>query len=119
MPKFTYSAAKGIEQSNGSGFIIQNVPISRSVANSGSAMVASAITGTTLGGEETYYITLDADATVTFSTGGAVGEQKVVVIGTQTGTRTLTINNGDNMVNPGSDTVTLFVWNGSDWKKLS
>ena len=119
MPKFTYSASKGIEQTSGSGFFVENVPISRSVANSGTALVASAIDNTTLGSEETYYITLDNAASVTFSTGGAVGEQKVVVIGTQTATPTLTITNGDNMANPGSNSVTLFVWNGSAWKKLA
>ena len=119
MPKFTYSAAKGIEQSSGSGFIVQDVSISRSVANSGTAMNASDIDGTTLGSEEVYYITLNQGATVTFSTATAVGEQKIVVIGTQTSTPTLTISNGDNMANPGSNTVTMFVWNGVTWKKLA
>ena len=120
MPKFTYSASKGIEQSNGSGFIIQNVPISRSIANSGTAMAASAVHGTTLGSEEVYIFDLDANSkSVTFSAASAVGEQKVVITSAKSSTPTLTITNGDNLANPAIGSVKLYVWNGSAWKALS
>ena len=118
MPKFTYSAAKGIEQSNGSGFIIQNVPISRSIANSGSAITSATATFTDT--EEVYYVNVGAAHTMTIPNGGAVGEQKVVVIGTNGsgGQFNLTIG-GVTLTTPADGSVHLLVWNGSAWKALS
>ena len=118
MPKFTYSAAKGIEQSSGSGFIVQNVPISRSIANSGSALTsASASFDDT---EEVYYINVGAAHVMVIPNGGAVGEQKVIVIGTNGtgGEFDLTIG-GVTLSTPADGSVHLLVWNGSAWKALS
>ena len=118
MPKFTYSAAKGIEQSSGSGFIVQDVPISRSVLDSGTAGTGFDSDNVTLTDvEEVYHVNVAGTHTIVIPDGGAVGEQKVVVIGTRDGSD-LTIG-GVTLSAPAAGAVYLLVWNGSAWKQLS
>ena len=124
MPKFTYSAAKGIEQSSGSGFIIQDVPISRSVLDSGTAGTAfdsstTALTDT----EEVIHVNIAGAHTLSIPNGSTVGEQKVVVIGTSTGddlaigTAASEVTLADGSF--GANSVALLIWNGVQWKLLS
>ena len=118
MPKFTYSAAKGIEQSSGSGFIIQDVPISRSVLDSGTAGTAFDSDDVTLTDkEEVYHVNVAGDHTIVIPDGDTVGEQKVVVIGTRTGDN-LTIG-GVTLTTPAAGAVYLLIWTGSAWALLS
>ena len=117
MPKFTYSAAKGIEQSNGSGFIVQNVPISRSIANSGSAITSATATFTHT--EEVYIVNVADNHTMTIPEGSAVGEQKVIIIGTRNGSTNITIAPGGATFTCTAGSVHMIVWNGSAWKALS
>ena len=118
MPKFTYSAAKGIEQSNGSGFIVQDVPISRSVLDSGTAGTAFDSSDTTLTDtEEVLHVNVAGAHTIGIPSGGAVGEQKVVVIGTRTGQNLIV--GGVTLTAPAAGAVYLLVWNGTAWKSLS
>ena len=124
MPKFTYSAAKGIEQSSGSGFIIQNVPISRSVLDSGTAGTGfdsstTALTDT----EEVIHVNIAGAHTISIADGSTVGEQRVVVIGTSTGddldigTASSEVTLADGTFGAGA--VALLIWTGSAWALLS
>ena len=115
MPKFTYSAAKGIEQSNGSGFIIQNVPISRSIVDSGTALTTTG-TQTITDTEEVLVLDLAGSHTVNLPAGGSVGEQKIVIFESATGNATIS---GNTINAPSAGDVVMLVWNGSAWKVLS
>jgi hypothetical protein len=118
MPKFTYSAAKGIEQSSGSGFIVQNVPISRSVANSGTAYASGDYDSGTLSvTEEVIVINVAGAHTIALDNGSVVGEQKLIIIGTRDGSD-LSIG-GVTLSAPTEGSAHLLVWNGSAWKALS
>ena len=117
MPKFTFSAAKGIEQSNGSGFIIQNVPISRSIANSGSALTSATAEFTDT--EEVYIVNVAGAHTMTIPDGSSVGEQKIILIGTRNATDDITINPGGATFTCTAGSVHMIVWNGTAWKALS
>ena len=114
MPKFTYSASKGIEQSSGSGFIVQDVPISRSVANSGSAITSADATFTHT--EEVYIVNVTGAHAMVIPDGATVGEEKVLIIGTRNGSN-LTFG-GVTLSAPAAGAVYLFVWTGAEWKQL-
>ena len=124
MPKFTYSAAKGIEQSSGSGFIIQDVPISRSVLDSGTAGTGFDSSNVTLTDtSEVIHVNIIAGHTIAIPDGSTVGEQKVVVIGTSSG-NDLAIGTASSEVTLadgsfGANAVALLIWNGVQWKLLS
>ena len=115
MPKFTYSAAKGIEQSSGSGFIVQDVPISRSVANSGSAITSA--TASFSHTEEVYLVNVAGGHTMAIPNGSTVGEEKVLIIGTNAGSDNLTFG-GVSLTAPSAGSAFLFVWTGAAWAQL-
>lgn len=117
MPKFTYSASKGIEQSNGSGFIVQDVPISRSIANSGSAITSAAATFTHT--EEVYIVNVAGAHTMVIPNGSAVGEQKIIIIGTRNGSDNITLNPGGATFTCTAGSVHMIVWTGAAWKALA
>lgn len=121
MPKFTYSAAKGIEQSNGSGFIIQDVPISRSIMNSGAAFSTDG--GSTTDTEEVMLIDLTAKVeSFAIPDGTAVGEQKIIITANGNGGRACSVGtNGSeaSLGSPAAGAIFMLVWNGSLWKKLT
>ena len=114
MPKVTYSASRGIVQSNGSGFIVNDVPITRSIANSGTAY--SGNQGDLTDTEEVVLFDVTGGVTVdSIADGGSVGEQRILVV---------TANDGNNLVITGSTiTITapaagsahLLIWTGSAW----
>ena len=121
MPKFTYSASKGIEQSNGSGFIIQDVPISRSVMNSGAAFDTDG--GSTTDIQEVMLIDLSAKVeSFAIPNGTAVGEQKIVITSNGNGARACSVGTEGSEASlgtPAAGAVFMLVWNGSLWKALS
>lgn len=119
MPKFTYSASKGIEQSSGQGFFVQDVPVSPS--SEAIATLNSASDNEGLG-----VATFSSNATtITIEDGVAVGQQKILVI-TEAGTNTA-INDTTGEISNGTlsaaalseGDVFLIVWNGTRWKLLS
>ena len=83
MPKFTYSAAKGIEQSSGSGFFVNGAPMVEhqqtvdSVASDGAANAINTYGATT--------INLSAgvsNATAALADGSYIGQMKHIAVGT-------------------------------------
>ena len=116
MPKFTYSASKGIEQSSGQGFFVQDVPVSPSSETIATGNSASDNEG--LGVAK-----FSADGTtITIEDGVAVGQQKILVIttgGTPTVNDTSGAITGVSAVAHTTGDVLLIVWNGTNWKLLS
>lgn len=92
MPKFTYTASKGIEQSSGSGFVVEDVSIAPSVRSyTASDATANAVDFDALGyAEQVINVDVDADLTITIPNGTVIGEEKIVVIAGQTGDLTVT-----------------------------
>ena len=92
MPKFTYSASKGIEQSSGSGFIIEDVAIAPSVRSyTASDATANAVDFNALGfTEQVINVDVDANLNITIPNGTAIGEEKLVVVSGQGGDLTIT-----------------------------
>jgi len=119
MPKFTYSASKGIEQSSGQGFFVQDVPVSPSSEEIADANSASDNEG--LG-----VATFDTNGTaITLEDGVAVGQQKVIVITGVGGTGNVYESDGATPItgldntNLATGNVYIVVWTGSAWKLLS
>ena len=128
MPKFTYSAAKGIEQSSGSGFFVTGAPI---IENQ---QTLSAAAGATVIGVDTdalnaYGATIinavnTASQTGTLGDGSYVGQMKYFHfnLASGTGSSTITVTNAAS----GSGTLTLnadndmcsLVWTGAVWKVI-
>lgn len=106
MPKFTYSASRGIEQSNGSGFVINDVSITE-----GSETIAS--------GEINAYgvNVLTAGQAFTLSSDGDTAGQKVTCIFNDTDT--LTVTSGDDITATAAGEVAVLLWNGSAWIRVS
>ena len=127
MPKFTYSASKGIEQSSGSGFIIQDVPISYS-----STTATLDATGSVLSGAEELCVVTTANATgdiLALTDGTSVGQRKIVISDGAANTNQINIkaaNGSDNIATgalqyatvSGVPVVKQFVWNGSAWNLI-
>lgn len=89
MPKFTYSASKGIEQSSGSGFYVNDVPILEEINALGtisadpSASLNAYGVHTFEGDGSNFTITLPA-------TGLTIGQKLVFIVGAQGGTVSFT-----------------------------
>ena len=118
MPKFTYSASKGIEQSSGQGFFVQDVPVSPSSEAIATGNAASDLEG--LG-----VATFSANSTsIILEDGVAVGQQKVLIVtegGTNTSFKDASANNitGLHGVSLSLGAAYIVVWTGSTWKLLS
>jgi len=117
MPKFTYSAAKGIEQSSGSGFIVQDVPISRSVYNDGTVFDTTNSADYSAISEEVLHMNTGGSHTITLDSPDVVGTEKTLLIGTDGGN--LTINPGALSVTITAATAVKLIWNGTAWLQLS
>lgn len=107
MPKFTYSASKGIEQSSGSGFVINDVAITSTANTVAAAGTCNAYGVNVLEGVAT--LPDPSDAT-------AIGTQVIV---TFAGADLLTITSGTNKTGAGAGDVGVFIWNGSAWIEVS
>ena len=105
MPKFTYSASKGIEQSSGSGFVINDVSIVEG---------SETITG---GGTcNTYGVNILAGtATLPVPTDTTAG-QKVTIVGAG---GLVTVSGAGANFTPSAGAVAVLVWTGSLWVKIS
>ena len=117
MPKVTYSASRGIVQSNGQGFFIQDVPVSPSSEAIATGNAASDLDG--LG-----VATFSANATsIILEDGVAVGQQKVLIV-TEGGTNTSFKDaDGNNITGLHGAALSLgdafiCIWTGSTWKLL-
>lgn len=116
MPKFTYSASKGIEQSSGSGFYVNDVPLLEEV-NAVGEVSADPTASLNAYGVNTWYG--DGSAfDVTIPVGTTAGQKVVMIAGVHGG--------GGNYVDGVSLTsaivpssVAVFVWNGTTWIKVS
>ena len=108
MPKVTYSATKGIVQSNGSGFIINDVSITE-----GSETI-------TTGAINTYGVNvLTAAGSFTIANGDTAG-QKVTCIFGDADTLAQTAGNivgGD--ITGSAGAVVVLLWNGAKWVRVS
>jgi len=131
MPKFTYSAAKGIEQTSGQGFIVQDVAIAPSVKTFASSDFGDGggtgsynFATNSVGAEAVYYVDADEALTLIIPDGAAAGEEKLVILSTDT-TAALTLQDSSTTQikawNPGGTAgeVLVFVWNGTTWAELS
>lgn len=105
MPKFTYSASKGIEQSSGSGFVINDVSITE-----GSETIAT-------GAINAYGVNvLTAAGSFTLADGDTAGQKVTCVFGD---TDTITVANGDDITATAAGEVVVLLWNGSAWVRVS
>lgn len=120
MPKFVYSAAKGIEQQSGSGFIVQDVPISRSVANDGTAYTNATANGVALTDtEEVILFDLTTSINVTsIANGQTVGEERVIITSNGNGSNRKFDIGAIDLGNPAAGACFLLVWTGSAWARL-
>lgn len=104
MPKVTYSATKGIVQSNGSGFIINDVSITE---GSESITAGSAA--------NTYGVNVLAGA-ATLADGDTAGQKATFIFA---GAHVLTVTTGSDITGSGAGEVVVLVWNGSAWVRVS
>tara|TARA_Y100000593_G_scaffold92358_1_gene183775 strand:- start:787 stop:1107 length:321 start_codon:yes stop_codon:yes gene_type:complete len=105
MPKFTYSASKGIEQSSGSGFIINDVSIVE-----GNETI-------TTGACNTYGVNiLTAAGSFTLANGDTEGQKATFIFGA---TDTLTPDSGDAVNGAAAGEVVVLMWTGSVWVRVS
>ena len=126
MPKFTYSAAKGIEQSNGSGFIINDVPIRPSSEEVTAAAVTSGANAS--GDQEVINLVLSANNAhgVSLKDGATPGQLKYILVKTNASGADCVIadssgNTLKTLSNPtaGAGLAALFVWSGSAWTDIT
>ena len=119
MPKFTYSASKGIEQSSGQGFFVQDVPVSPS-----SEAIADGNAASDLQGLGVATFSGDGD-NITLEDGVAVGQQKILIVTTGGNTNSSFVDSQGSAI-AGLDGAAftlgeayIVVWTGSTWKLLS
>ena len=108
MPKFTYSASKGIEQSSGSGFVINDVSITEGSAAIGDAEAANTYGVNVLAGD------------ATLADGDTAGQKVTVIFGAHP--KSLTPANllgGATVDSAAVGTVAVLLWNGSAWVQVS
>ena len=119
MPKFTYSAAKGIEQSSGSGFIVADVPVIEDVETKTGAPLALQAWGTSI---------VSGANDFTLAAGTYVGQTKTILCGTfQSTTRVLSSVmmkvNGDDastgLTFSADGESWVGMWNGTRWVPLN
>ena len=118
MPKVTYSASRGIVQSNGQGFFIQDVPISPS-----SEAIADGNAVGDLSGLGVVTFTSNSDD-ITLEDGVAVGQQKVIIVTTGGTNSSFTDSQGSAITGINGQVLSsgdafLCIWTGSTWKLLS
>ena len=108
MPKFTYSASKGIEQSNGSGFVINDVSITEGSESIGDGEAAN-----------TYGVNILAgDASL--ADGDTAGQKVTVIFSAHPKALTPANKLGGGAVNSGAvGSVAVLLWNGSAWAVVS
>jgi hypothetical protein len=116
MPKFTYSASKGIEQSSGSGFYVNDVPLLEEVnsllaqtSDCGSSMNAYGVNS---------IVFASGDPNITLPAGSQAGQKMVTIIGAHPGVGSGAFDDADTTA-LAADTVYVFIYNGSAWVKVS
>jgi hypothetical protein len=83
MPKFTYSASKGIEQTSGSGFFVNDAPIVENQQTVVTAALASADNAINAYGATSITLTNGvSNATATLADGSYIGQKKYFVVAT-------------------------------------
>ena len=108
MPKVTYSATKGIVQSNGSGFIINDVSITE-----GSESILAA------GTCNAYGVNVLAGAAV-LPDGETAGQKVTVVFAGADALSSAGGNiSGGTITGSGAGEVVVLLWNGSAWVRVS
>ena len=124
MPKFTYSASKGIEQTSGQGFVVQDVAIAPSVRSyTASDATANAVDFGALGfAEEVINLTADATVNITIGNGSVIGEQKLLIIASGSSSTTITDAAGTGHIagSVSAGDVYVFVYTATNtWTLLS
>ena len=126
MPKFTYSAAKGIEQSSGSGFFVNGAPIVENqqslTAAAGATVIGTDTDALTTYGATTITAADTASQTGTLDNGSYVGQMKYFFFDLPAGSGSCTITvtsaaatNGTLTLDADNDMCSL-VWTGAVWK---
>jgi len=122
MPKFTYSAAKGIEQSTGSGFIIEDVSIQPSTVSYTASVIGTPYTITD--SEQVILLNQDLAQVLVLPNGNAIGEEKKVIVVTAASSN-LTVKDAGGASPRGAAGTTVgavftFVYTATDtWKLLA
>jgi len=117
MPKFVYTAAKGIEQQSGSGFIVQDVPVIED-SETVSTSTACATYGVTL---------LEGAITATLASGSYAGQIKTFICTSFSATTQVTLSDALSVAGTAATTLAFsatgelcqLIWNGSKWNVLS
>lgn len=107
MPKFTYSASKGIEQSSGSGFVINDVSIEEEITEVADAQACSTYGVNVLAGD------------ATLAVGTTKGQKVTVIFDAHPKAVTLTLLGGGNLSSSAAGSVHVLLWNGSAWAEVS
>lgn len=121
MPKVIYTATKGLYQTSGTGFEINDVVLSPSSEDfTLTATATDSLQTTTVAN-----VTIDGSDKMQIADGTAVGQEAIVVVAAGTTTPNLTIRNEADDADIKSaggvsqGDVFVCVWNGSAWKLLS
>ena len=107
MPKFTYSASKGIEQSSGSGFVINDVSIEEEITD-----VAD--------GDDcaTYGVNVLA-GNANLAVGTTKGQKVTIIFDAHPKAVTLTLLGGGDLSSTAAGSTAVLLWNGSAWAQVS
>jgi hypothetical protein len=127
MPKFTYTAAKGIEQSSGSGFIVADVPV---IEDSESLTYSASSQDVATYGLTLFTTTADGNTTGTLADGSYTGQQKIMIFETKVTSNVVISPVSSNILTVAGTAVSsltfdaagescLLVWNGSKWNILA
>ena len=117
MPKFVYTAAKGIEQQSGSGFIVQDVPVIED-SETVSTSTACATYGVTL---------LEGDITATLDSGVYAGQIKTFISTSHAGSQSVDLTDALTVAGGAASELTFsatgeaaqLIWNGDNWNVLT
>ena len=106
MPKFTYTQAKGIEQTSGSGFVVSDVPITHSTytVSTDDLTTDTTITDTS----QVIHLTVAGAFILKLPDGAAIGEEKLIVIAANGGGSNLTIKDSGGTQVKGSTAVAQY-----------
>lgn len=107
MPKFTYTASKGIEQSSGSGFVINDVSIEEEITEVADAQACS-----------TYGVNVLA-GNATLAVGTTKGQKVTIIFDVHASSVTLTKLGGGTLDSTANGSVHVLLWNGSAWAQVS